>query len=100
MTRHALYQIVIFTFFLSFSQIYAQSIEQSDQQTETAAGEEEENDDCEEGAVGTWVGGKGRCFFSDDDFLYPAPNFVEDINRETDTWPGKREDPFYDNLTR
>lgn len=60
-----------------------------------------EGDDDDDDCIGNWVGGApGRCFYSDEDFLYPYPSFVEGIDRETDTWPGKREDPFYDALTR
>jgi|LakMenEpi03Aug12_release.lakeMendotaPanAssembly.Ray.scaffolds.fasta_scaffold317843_1 hypothetical protein len=59
-----------------------------------------ENDE-EELGIGDWVGGDpGRCFFSNREFYYPTPNFVEKSNMATDTWPGKRQDPFYDPLTR
>lgn len=40
-------------------------------------------------------------FYSEDDFYYyDHPGSVEQINRQTDVWPGKREDSFYDSLTR
>lgn len=101
MTRYAFYQLVITTLF--FSHCLADCDDQFTNGTVIQSPQDEkdsdDDDDCE-GQVGSWVGGKGRCFFSDDDFLYPRSSFIEDINRETGTWPGKREDPFYDNLTR
>lgn len=58
----------------------------------------EDDDDVE---IGDWVGeAPSRGFYSNKDFLFPYPSFVEEIDSQTDTWPGKREDPFYDALTR